>query len=167
MEPRLNFYKSGPDAMKAMAGLEQRIALSNLERPLVELVRLRASQMNGCAYCIDAHTIEARKGGEQDRRLATLAVWRETPFFSARERAALAWTEALTAVADSRVPEATWQEVKAHFTPMDVVDLTLLITTINAWNRFALAFRKWPAALAVPGDGVSTRVLEPTESAAR
>jgi AhpD family alkylhydroperoxidase len=91
MEPRLNFYKVGPDAMKAMAGREQQIARSRLERPLVALVRLRASQLTGCAYCPDLQTIDARKGGESDRRLATLAVWRETPFFSDRERAALKW----------------------------------------------------------------------------
>jgi AhpD family alkylhydroperoxidase len=88
MEPRLNFYKSSPAAMKAMAGLEQHVAQSGLEKPLVELVRLRASQINGCAYCMDVHSTDARKAGETERRLATLAVWRETPFFSDRERAA-------------------------------------------------------------------------------
>lgn len=150
MEPRLNFYTSGPDAMKAMAGLEHRIAQSDLEKPLVELVRLRASQINGCAYCMDVHTTDARKGGEQDRRLATLAVWRETPFFTARERAALAWTEAVTLVAESRVSDEAWTDAREHFTPKDLVDLTLLITTINAWNRFAIAFRKRPTGMARP-----------------
>jgi AhpD family alkylhydroperoxidase len=144
MEPRLNFYKAGPDAMKAMAGLEQQIARSGLEKPLVELVRLRASQMNGCAYCLDLHTIDARKAGESDRRLATLSVWRETPFFGDRERAALEWAESVTRVADTHVPDDVWERVQPQFTPAELVDLTLLVNTINAWNRFAIAFRKRP-----------------------
>lgn len=105
MEPRLNFFKVSPDAMKAMAGLDQHIARSGFEKALVELVRLRASQINGCAYCIDVHTADARKAGEGERRLATVAVWRETPFFNDRERAALEWTESVTRVADTRVPD--------------------------------------------------------------
>lgn len=145
METRLNFFKSGPDAMKAMSGLDQQIARSGLEKSLVELVRLRASQMNGCAYCIDVHTADARKAGEGERRLATVAVWRETPFFNERERAALEWTESVTRVADSRVPDDVWERVQPHFTPAELVDLTLLVNTINAWNRFAIAFRKMPA----------------------
>ncbi len=145
MEPRLNFYKAGPEAMKAMTGLEQAIAKSGLEKPLVELVRLRASQINGCAYCVDLHTSDARKGGENDRRLATLSVWRETPFFSDRERAALEWTESVTLVAVDHVPDAVWDRVKPNFTPEEIVDLTLLISTINARNRFAISFRKMPA----------------------
>ena len=145
MEPRLNFFKSGPEAMKAMAGLDQQIARSGLEKSLVELVRLRASQMNGCAYCIDVHTADARKAGEGERRLTTVAVWRETPFFNERERAALEWTESVTRVADSRVPDDVWERVQPHFTPAELVDLTLLVNTINAWNRFAIAFRKMPA----------------------
>jgi AhpD family alkylhydroperoxidase len=144
MNPRLNFYKSGPDAMKAMAGLEQQIARSGLEQPLVELVRLRASQINGCAYCIDVHAADARKAGESERRLATLAVWRETPFFNDRECAALEWTESVTRVADTHVPDDVWTRVEPHFTPAELVDLTLLVATINAWNRFAIAFRKLP-----------------------
>jgi AhpD family alkylhydroperoxidase len=144
MDPRLNFYKSGPDAMKAMAGLEQQIARSGLEKPLMELVRLRASQINGCAYCIDAHTTDARKAGESERRLAMVAVWRETPFFSDRECAALEWTESVTRVADTHVPDDVWKTVEPHFTPAELVDLTLLVATINAWNRFAVAFRKLP-----------------------
>lgn len=145
MEPRLNFYKSGPEAMKAMAGLEARIATSGLEQGLVELVRLRASQINGCAYCMGVHAADARKAGEGERRLATLAAWRETPFFSERERAALEWTEAVTQVADTRVPDEVWERVRPQFTPVELVDLTLLVNTINAWNRFAIAFRKRPA----------------------
>jgi len=145
MEPRLDFYQAGPDAMKAMGALERRIATCALEKPLVELVRLRASQVNGCAYCVDLHAADALKAGEDPRRLATLSVWHEAPFFSDRERAALAWTEALTRVADTHVPDAVWAQVRPQFTPEEIVDLTLLVSTINAWNRFGIAFRKLPA----------------------
>jgi AhpD family alkylhydroperoxidase len=145
MESRLNFYKAGPEAIKAMLGLEGRIARSGLEKSLIELVRLRASQINGCAYCVDLHSGDARKAGEDARRLATVVVWRETPFFSDRERAALEWTEALTLVAQNHVPDEVWNRVKPHFTPEEIVDLSLLVSTINAWNRFAIAFRKTPA----------------------
>jgi AhpD family alkylhydroperoxidase len=144
MEPRLNFYKSGPEAMKAMSALEQQIARSGLEKSLIELVRLRASQINGCAYCVDVHTADARKAGESERRLSTVAVWRETPFFTDTERAALEWTESVTLVANTRVPDDVWIRVKDHFTPAEMVDLTLLVNTINSWNRFAIAFRKLP-----------------------
>ncbi len=145
MAQRLDFYKASPNAIKAMLGLEKRISESGLEQSLVELVRLRASQINGCAYCIDLHTADARKAGEDDRRLATLSVWHETPFFSDRERAALAWTEAVTLVSQDHVPDAAWEAVRPHFNDAELVDLTLLISTINAWNRFAIAFRKTPA----------------------
>jgi AhpD family alkylhydroperoxidase len=145
MQPRLNFFKSNPNALKALMSLDQQIAQSGLEPKLIELVRLRASQINGCAYCIDVHAADARKAGEGERRLAALSVWPETPFFDDRERAALAWTEAVTLVADTRVPDAAWEQAQALFTPAELVDLTLLVTTINAWNRFAIAFRKLPA----------------------
>lgn len=145
MQQRLDFYKAGPGAIKAVLGLEDRIAKSELEKSLVELVRLRASQINGCAFCIDLHTADARKGGEDDRRLATLQVWRETPFFTAREQAALAWTEAVTLVSHDHVPDAVWEAVRPHFTDAELVDLTLLIAAINTWNRFAIAFRKTPS----------------------
>lgn len=146
MEPRLNFYKFGPNEMKAMAALEQQIARSSLEKSLVELVRLRASQINGCSYCIDVHASDARKAGESERRLTTLSVWREAPFFSERECAALEWTESLTLVADTHVPDDVWERVQPQFTSEEIVELTLVITTINAWNRFAIAFRKLPPA---------------------
>ncbi|SAL10697.1 alkylhydroperoxidase [Caballeronia turbans] len=145
MEPRLDFYKASPAAIKALVGVEERIAKSALEKSLTELVRLRASQINGCAFCVDMHTTDARKGGETDRRLATVVVWRETPFFTDRERAALAWTEALTLVSQDHVPDSVWEAVKPHFSDEEIVDLTLLISAINSWNRFAIAFRKTPA----------------------
>ncbi|MFM0317709.1 carboxymuconolactone decarboxylase family protein [Paraburkholderia nemoris] len=145
MEQRLDFYKANPAAIKAMLGVEERIGKSALEKSLTELVRLRASQINGCAFCVDMHTTDARKGGESERRLATVVVWRETPFFTDRERAALEWTEALTLVSQDHVPDAVWQAARPHFSDEELVDLTLLISAINAWNRFAIAFRKMPA----------------------
>jgi AhpD family alkylhydroperoxidase len=145
MPARLDFYKASPNAIKAMLELEEHIAKSSLEKPLRELVRLRASQLNGCAYCIDLHAADARKAGESDRRLATLCVWRETTLFSERERAALAWTESLTLIAANHVPDPTWEEARAQFSDAELADLTLLVTAINGWNRFAIAFRKLPA----------------------
>jgi AhpD family alkylhydroperoxidase len=145
MSQRLDFYKASPEAIKAMVGLEQRIAKSALEKSLIELVRLRASQINGCAYCVDTHSGDARKAGESERRLATLGVWRETPFFTDRERAALEWTEALTLVSQDHVPDAVWSAVHPYFSEEEMTDLTLLIVAINGWNRFAIAFRKLPA----------------------
>lgn len=145
MEQRLDFYKANPAAIKALLGVEERIGKSALEKSLTELVRLRASQINGCAYCVDMHTTDARNGGETERRLATVVVWRETPFFTDRERAALEWTEALTLVSQEHVPDAVWNAVRPHFSDAELVDLSLLISAINAWNRFAIAFRKLPA----------------------
>ena len=145
MEQRLDFYKANPAAIKALLGVEERIGKSALEKSLTELVRLRASQINGCAFCVDMHTTDARKGGETERRLATVVVWRETPFFTDRERAALEWTEAVTLVSHEHVPDAVWQTVRPHFSDEELVDLTLLVSAINAWNRFAIAFRKMPA----------------------
>jgi len=145
MEQRLDFKKANPAAMDALLGLERRIANSGLEKPLTELVRLRASQINGCAFCVDMHDADARKGGESARRLANLTVWRETPFYSDRERAALGWTEAVTLIAETRAPEEEWRKVEENFTPEEIVDLTLLISTINGWNRFAIGFRMSPS----------------------
>lgn len=145
MQERLNFYKVSPEGTKSMIALEERIGKSSIEKPLAELVRLRASQINGCAFCVDMHTTDARKGGETERRLATVTVWRETPFFTERERAALEWTEALTLVSQNHVPDEVWERVKPHFTDEEIADLTMLVVTINGWNRIAIAFRKTPA----------------------
>nr|WP_199043727.1 carboxymuconolactone decarboxylase family protein [Dyella sp. ASV24] len=145
MSQRLDYYKANPAAIKAMVGLEQRIAQSALEKPLIELVRLRASQINGCAYCMDLHSSDALKAGENPRRLATLPGWRETPFFTERERAALAWTEALTLVSENHVPDDVWDAVRPHFSDEELTDLSLLVVAINGWNRIAIGFRKMPA----------------------
>lgn len=145
MQTRLDFYKAKPSAIKALIALEEYIGKSSIEKPLAELVSLRASQINGCAFCVDMHTTDARKGGDTDRRLSTVVVWRETPFFTDRERAALEWTEAVTLVSQDHVPDTVWEGVKPHFTEEEIVDLTLLVSAINSWNRFAIAFRKMPA----------------------
>ncbi len=148
MQPRLNFHKAGPEAVAALQGLENQIARSGLDKPLITLVRLRASQINGCAYCIALHTHEARKSGEAEHRLSMLEAWRDSPCsescFNDRERAALEWTEAVTLVAQTHVPDEVWNRVKPHFTPEELVDLTLLVSTVNAWNRFAISFRNTP-----------------------
>jgi AhpD family alkylhydroperoxidase len=144
MQTRLDFLATDKDAIRAMMGVENQIAKGSLDILLKELVRLRASQINGCAFCLDMHSTDARKAGESDRRLATVAAWREAPFFSDKERAALEWTESLTLVAQTHVPDAVWEIVRPHFTDAELVELTLLITSINSWNRFSIAFRKKP-----------------------
>ena len=145
MQSRLDFYKATPAGIRAMMALEQAIGQSGLEKSLMELVRLRASQINGCAFCVDMHATDARKGGETDRRLATVSVWREAPFFTERERAALEWTESVTLLAQTHVPDDVWERVKPHFTEREIADLTMLIVAINGWNRIAVTFRKIPA----------------------
>jgi AhpD family alkylhydroperoxidase len=144
MQSRLDFYKASPTGTRAMMALEKAVSECGLEKPLMELVRLRASQINGCAFCVDMHTNDARKGGETERRLASIVVWREAPFFSARERAALEWTEALTLVAQTHVPDAVWDAVRPHFTDQELADLTMLVVAINGWNRISVGFRKIP-----------------------
>jgi AhpD family alkylhydroperoxidase len=145
MQQRLDFFAASPEAIKAMMALEVATSKLGLELPLLELVRLRASQINGCAFCVDMHTSDARKAGETERRLHAVVVWREAPFFSARERAALAWTEALTLVAATHAPDADYGQLKEHFSDKEMVALTLAIGTINTWNRLSVGFRKLPA----------------------
>jgi AhpD family alkylhydroperoxidase len=144
MQSRLDFYKASPSGTCAMMALEKAVSESGLEKPLMELVRLRASQINGCAFCVDMHVTDARKGGETERRLASVVVWREAPFFTERERAALEWTEALTLVAQTHVPDAVWESVRPHFTDQELADLTMLVIAINGWNRISVGFRKIP-----------------------
>lgn len=141
MQPRLDFYKASPDAAKAMLALEAAVKSLGLEPGLLELVKLRASQINGCAYCVDMHSRDARKSGESERRLYAIAVWREAPFFTERERAALAWTEALTRISETRAPDADYEWLSSQFTERERVDLTLAINAINSWNRLAIGFR--------------------------
>lgn len=146
MESRIEFFDLNAERIKALMGVEAVIKKSPLEFKIKELVKMRASQINGCAFCLDMHVTAAKAGGETDRRLGTVAAWREAPWFDARERAALAWTEALTLVADTRVPDDVWQTARAVFSDDELLDLTLMITSINSWNRFAVAFRKLPPA---------------------
>ncbi len=146
MQPRLNFYKASPEAAKSLMALETALASLSIEPLLVDLVKLRASQINGCAYCVDMHSRDARNKGETERRLYAIAVWRETPFFTPRERAALAWTEALTRLADTHAPDADYAQMREAFTERESVDLTLVIGTINIWNRFGVGYRLSPAA---------------------
>ena len=144
MEARYDFYTSSPDAMKAMMALEAAVGKLGLEPSLIELVKLRASQLNGCAFCVDVHTSDARKAGESERRLHGVAVWRETPFFTPRERAALAWTESLTLLAQTHAPDADYAAAAHQFDARELVNLSLAICTINSWNRLAVGFRKMP-----------------------
>jgi AhpD family alkylhydroperoxidase len=145
MNARIDYYNASPDAMKAMIALEVAVGKLGLEPSLVELIKLRASQINGCAYCVDLHTSDMRKAGETERRLSGVVVWRETPFFTARERAALAWTEALTRIADTHAPDADYAALAEQFTPAEMVAVTLAINAINGWNRVAIGFRKTPS----------------------
>jgi len=144
MTPRMNFMQAAPDTIKALTALETQIQGSGLEQSLIELVKTRASQINGCAYCINMHTQDARKHGETEQRLYLLNAWREAPVYSERERAALAWTEAVTLIADTHAPDDLYQGVRKHFSDAETVNLTMLIGAINAWNRLAISFRAMP-----------------------
>lgn len=143
-QQRINYYAAAPQAMKAMMGLEKAAAASVLPASLRELVRIRASQINGCAYCIDMHTADAIKAGETPRRLMAISAWKETPFFDARERAALLWTETLTLVAEKHAPDDIYEEVAAQFSEQELSELTFVIAAINAWNRFGVGFAMQP-----------------------
>lgn len=145
MTARLNFATVSPAASRAMYGLEAFVRKSSgLEASLLELVRLRASQINGCAYCIDMHTKDARAFGETEQRLYTLSAWRETPFFTARERAALHWTEQVTLISEDHVPDELYQELREEFSEAEIVNLTIAVIAINGWNRLAIAFQSVP-----------------------
>ena len=137
----MDYRTASPEALAAMAGLERHVRASGLEKPLLELVKMRASQINGCAYCLDMHTKDASAMGETDQRLHLAALWRESPVYSPRERAALAWTEALTLLPETGAPDDVYQEIADVFTPEEQVALTIAITTINTWNRLAVGFR--------------------------
>ncbi len=144
MKPRMNFYQAAPDTVNALMALENQVASSGLEQSLIELVKTRASQINGCAYCINMHTQDARKHGETEQRLYLLNAWRESPVYTDRERAALAWTDAVTQISETHAPDNLYEEVRARFSEAETVNLTMLIATINAWNRLAISFRAMP-----------------------
>lgn len=151
MQPRINYGAVDTDAVQAMLGLEKYVVKSGLEHSLIDLVKLRASQINRCAYCIDMHFIDARVSGETEQRLYSLDAWRETPFYTERERAALAWTEAVTVLTDGFVPDEVYELARSQFTEAELVSLTMAIIAINGWNRLSVSFR------AVPGNYKSQR----------
>jgi AhpD family alkylhydroperoxidase len=146
MEPRLDYQQASPKGVQAMFQLERSVRESGLEPKLLELIKTRASQMNGCAYCIDMHTKDARAHGETEQRLFALNAWREAPFYTEKERAALKWTEAITDIQRGHAADDVFEEVRKHFADAELMSLTLAITTINAWNRIAIAFRLVPGS---------------------
>ncbi len=144
MNARADFYSASPDAMKALMALEVAVSKLGIEPSLLDLIKLRVSQINGCAFCVDMHSTDMRKAGETERRISAVCVWEETPFFTERERAALAWSEALTRLPDTHAPDADYEQLSAHFSAKEMVDISLAIGTINTWNRLGVGFRKSP-----------------------
>ena len=151
MKPRLSYGKVAPGVRDVMLGLEKYIGSSGLEPGLLDLIKIRASQINGCAWCLDMHTKDARAAGETEQRVYSLSAWRETPFYTPRERAALGWTESVTLVAVKGVPDDVFEEARKYFSEKELIDLTMAVIAINGWNRFNVAFRT------VPGDYQPTR----------
>lgn len=145
MKTRLDF-RALSEVYGAMRGLEETVRACGLEISLLELVRMRVSQINGCAYCLDMHSKDARAAGESEQRLYALSAWQETPFYTERERAALAWAEALTRIAESGVPDELYERVRGQFSEKEIAMLTLAIVAINGWNRFAISFRSVPGS---------------------
>ena len=155
MEPRINrtdYISSGLG--RAMLNLQKEVSASGLEHSLLELLKIRASQINGCAYCIDMHTKDARALGETEQRIYALSAWHEAPFYTARERAALGWTESVTRVADTHVPDDVYVEVRGEFSEPELVALTFALVAINGWNRLCVAFRV-PAGTYQPKAGTA------------
>lgn len=146
MEPRLSYTKAAPGAYTVMSQLQRYVDNSGLEKSLLELVKLRASQINGCAYCIDMHTKDARANGETEQRLYGLNAWHEAPFYTERERAALLWTETVTLVSETHIPDDVYEAARKQFDEKEIVDLTMAIVAINGWNRLAVGFRTVPGS---------------------
>ena len=144
MTPRIAYGQVAPGAMAAMRGLDRYVAEQGIDPTLLDLIKTRASEINGCAYCVDMHTKLARARGETEQRLYALPVWRETPFYDARERAALAWAESVTLVARGPVPDDVYEEARRHFTEGELIGLTMALVAINGWNRLAVSFRTEP-----------------------
>jgi len=144
MTERINYSKVAPGGYRAMSGLEKAVRESGLEPSLLDLIKLRASQINGCAYCLDMHWKDARARGESEQRLYSLDAWRETSYYTERERAALTWTEAVTQITGNHVPDELYEQVCPHFSEEELVNLTLAVVAINGWNRLAISFRTEP-----------------------
>ncbi|MGB3345389.1 MAG: carboxymuconolactone decarboxylase family protein [Aequorivita sp.] len=142
----MKYFKVDPNALKGMLEMEKYLAQSGLDRTIFELVKMRASQINGCAYCLDMHSKDARLAGETEQRLYALPAWRETSFYSEKERAALAWTESLTLISENDVSDALYENVKKHFDEKELLALTMAIVAINGWNRLAIGFRTVPGS---------------------
>lgn len=156
MEPRIDYRNTVPkEALEALYGLERATRKSGLETKLLELVRMRASQINGCAYCLDMHSKDARAEGETEQRLYGLSAWREAPYYSDRERAALEWTEAVTLVSRDQVPDEVYGRARQHFSEAELATLTLAVVAINGWNRIAIAFRAVPGSYERPEKSAS------------
>lgn len=150
MEPRIDFYRLSPDGYKAMLGLEQYLSKSKVEKKLLHLIKLRVSQMNGCAFCLDMHWKDLQMEGETEQRMYSLDAWRETPYYADRERAALAWAEAVTHITEGHAPDELFEEARQHFSEQELADLTLAVATINSWNRISIAFRVVPGTYQPP-----------------
>ncbi|QJI28786.1 carboxymuconolactone decarboxylase family protein [Pseudomonas sp. ADAK18] len=144
MEARLDYYTASPQALKGMLMLEAAIFDSSIETPLLELIKIRVSQLNHCGFCTDMHSMAARQRGESERRLFAVCVWRDSPFFTAREKAALAWSESMATLPTSTVPDELYAAVRVEFSEQELVDLTMAVSSISAWNRLAVGFRKQP-----------------------
>lgn len=144
MQARIDYLKSGRGVYEAMLGLEKYLRQCGLEEGLIDLVKLRVSQINGCAYCIDMHWKDLRALGEQEQRLYGLDAWEESPYYTDRERAALRWAESVTNIKDTHAPDDVYQEAQKHFNEKELADLTLAVATINAWNRLAISARSEP-----------------------
>jgi AhpD family alkylhydroperoxidase len=144
MEPRIQYTRYAPAAAHALLALEAHLHKSTLGTGLLHLIKMRASQINGCAYCLDMHSKDARANGETEQRLYGLDAWREAPYYTTKERAALAWTDAVTLVAQTHVPDEVFEEVTKEFTEAEIVDLTYAVAAINAWNRLAISMRAVP-----------------------
>lgn len=158
MEVRFNYVKAAPGVYEAMQGLEKYLRQCGLEESLLHLIKLRASQINGCAYCLDMHWKDLIASGENEQRLYLLDAWRESPYYSDRERSALAWTEAVTLITQGHVPDAVYDEARSHFNAKELSDLTLAVAAINAWNRLSIASRVLPGSYQpAPAHGVKKR----------
>ncbi len=163
MRSWINYGKVAPEGLQAMRGLENYVRQCGLEQSLQELVRLRASQINGCSFCIDAHTKDARAEGESEQRLYCLSAWWETPFYSDRERAALAWTEAVTKISEKQILEDVYENARAHFSEKELVDLTLAVVAVNSWNRLAICFNTPPGSYHPDSPVAIRKALEPSQ----
>jgi len=156
MDERINYGKLAPEGIRALGGLETYLRDSGLGPGLLDLLKTRASQLNGCAYCLDMHTKDARARGETEQRLYALPAWRPTPFYTDRERAALAWTDAVTLISHGPVPDTIYEEARRHFSDRELVDLTLALVAINGWNRLSIAFRTVPGTYRPKAPGRAT-----------